>query len=195
MEQMTFSPSFIESPTRFCRKCNAYKLRAEFVPRRGPKAILEKWCAPCRTKYRKELFTPAQMRRREALGRHKIGTAERENTKIKARRNKAGTANIVNWRRNKNKKTWALAARSARLALRRISEISAQSKEELLWLGAVHWLLIEARTVIIEKRATNALPTHKLVFWYDAVPGVAAKLRALIDDYPLGADKSPFQMM
>ena len=91
--------------------------------------------------------------------------------------------------------SWERPEKSARIALKLLRAYPFDTPEKMEWSVRVTALVREAIEEMNKSKTTYKLPEGRLLFWYDVVNGMSHKLRAAVNDYPDGPDKSPRKVM
>lgn len=185
----------LDPSTRRCRKCKETKHRRFFVPRGGVSVAYDTLCSTCRNSKEKNKMPISQLENRLAAGlisQHKFDKIikERKDNLYRQR-----VESITSSRRNKNMATWEQPERSARIALKILDAYPYTTVESAQWAISVKTLIHLTQDEIAARKEKEQLPTHRLLFWYDVLPGMSQRFRNMVQQYPEGADKSPLQVL
>ena len=148
------------------------------------------WCLTCRPKGIQGA-SAGELKRRVDLQLMTIAQYEKEKHRRYKNRSLAGTENL----KKRFTVSWERPERSARMAKKILESFPYDTPEKTLWYLEMVELVKEAQAEIQKLKTTYKLPENKLLFWYDVVNGMSTRLRALVDKYPDGPDKSPIQVM
>jgi hypothetical protein len=179
---------------KYCNTCRQYKHRQEFVARgtRGP--VLDSVCHYCRPKLKDkaplslllkranrgllhEVTFDRAIERRRGIKIEKVTATQNENVKVQKRQ------------------TWRILERSIDITRSVLNNYDFDTPEKQAWRDEMRALVNEANQECALRRRLEPCPYQGRPPWYAPLPNAVTRVRALINNYPEGAEKSPIQML